>query len=192
MSDLESEAKLLLASVIKYGDPLSFLPLGVDVLASFAFKGTLICDYVNRTAEKFFPVSVRDNFRLRLEIPPGIQMWIGACGTVGAPISGMIKPYVFEVPTASGPLSNAEFFCFNWAVGHIALQVLATRWKDFRRKYGELPSLTPDERWNAVSIRFCSNDGKPVTWDPTHHLGSESLDIFADRFKSPVVVGISR
>lgn len=190
MSDVETQAKPILSPLIKYGVPLSFLPAGLAILAAFAFKNAIISDHTYRERKPFFPISDRVRFMKTLEIPDGVQMWIASSGS--EQFNGVFHSYVFQVGAADGPLHSAEFFSFTWSAGYLVLQVLAPRWRKYRRRYERLPMLTPDKIWDRVSVRFWPNDGRPITWNPTYDLSGNSLDVFKNRWSSPVNVMVGR
>jgi hypothetical protein len=190
MSDVETQAKPILSPLIKYGVPLSFLPAGLAILAAFAFKNAIISDHTYRERKPFFAISDRIRFMKTLAIPDGVQMWIASSGS--EQFNGVFHSYVFQVGAADGPLHSAEFFSFTWSAGYLVLQVLAPRWRKYRRRYERLPMLTPDKIWDRVSVRFWPNDGRPITWNPTYDLSGNSLDVFKNRWSSPVNVMVGR
>jgi hypothetical protein len=119
-----------------------------------------------------------------LKIPDGTQMWIASSGS--DKFNGVSHSYVFEVGAADGILHRAKFFSFTWSVGYLVIQVLVPRWKRCSRKYKGLPLLNPHAKWDSVSIRFWPNNGRPVTWNPTCDLSGDSLNVFKNRWQSPV------
>jgi hypothetical protein len=178
MNDIEMEARPMLSHLIKFGDPLSFLPAGIAVLAAFTFKNAIISDHTHRERKPFFSVSDRVSFMNKLAIPDGVQMWIAS--------SGSFQSFVFEVPAAHGPLHSAKFLSFTWSAGYLVFQVLAPRWKRLGRKYERLPMLMPNNRWESVSLRFWPNNGRPITWNPTYDLSGNSLDVFKNRWSEAI------
>ncbi len=190
MSDLEAEAQPMLSPIIKFGVPISFLPAGIAILAAFAFKSAIISDHTYRERKPFFPVSDRVRFMKTLQIPDGVQMWIASSGS--DQFNGVFHSFTFEVGSHQGPLHSAKFFSFTWSAGYLVLQVLAPRWRKNRRRYKTLPILTPDEKWDPASIRFWPNDGRPITWDPASDLSGNSLDVFKNRWNTPINVMASR
>ncbi|HEV2379415.1 MAG TPA: hypothetical protein VG206_06420 [Terriglobia bacterium] len=185
MSDIETEAKQSLSSTIKEGNPISFLPSGLAILAAFALKSAIISDHTYQDRKPFFSVGIRDRFRTRLEIPVGVQMWAASFG--GDWLHGVFRSFVFKVGAKSGLLRNIDFFSFTYSAGHLVLQVMAPRWRKDFRKLDRLPILTPDKVWNPVTVRFWPNNGSAVTWDPTRDLSSQSLQIFSNRWNAPIV-----
>jgi hypothetical protein len=190
MSDIEAQAKPLLTPLIKYGVPLSFLPSGVAILAAFAFKNAVISEHTYRERKPFSPISDRIRFMNTLRIPDGVQMWIASSGS--DQFNGILHSYIFEVGAPSGPLRNARFFSFTWSAGYLVLQVLAVRWRKYKRSNEGLPLLRPDTKFDSVSVRFWPNYGRPVTWNPAYDLSGESLNVFKNRWQAPVNVLVRR
>ena len=186
MSNIEKQAAPLLSQTIKYGAPLSLLPAGIATLGAFAFKNAIISDHTYRERRPFFPISDRIHFMNTLEIPNGVQMWIASSGS--EQFNGIFHSYVFQVGIPHGPIRRAKFFSFTWSAGHLVLQVMAVRWRKYRRRDEGLPILIPDKKWDPISVRFWPNDGRPITWNPAHDLSDNSLDVFKNRWKSPVEV----
>jgi hypothetical protein len=190
MSDIETQTKRVLSDLIKYGHPISFLPAGIATLVAFTFKNAIISDHTHRERKPFFSVSDRVLFMNKLKIPDGVQMWIASSGS--DQFRGVFQSYIFEVPAPDSPFRSADFLSFTWSAGYLVLQVLAPRWKRSRRKDERLPMLTPDSRWDPVSVRFWPNDGRPITWDPASDLSGNSLDVFKNRWSEPVTLMVRR
>jgi hypothetical protein len=190
MSRIETETKPVICDLMKYGYPLSFLPIGIATLAAFTFKNAIISDHIHRERKPFFSVSDCVLFMNKLRIPDGVQMWMASSGSDR--FGGVYHSYKFKIDAPPGPLRDVEFLCFTWSAGYLVLQVLAPRWKRHARRREPLPTLSPDEKWGSVSVRFWPKDGGPVAWNPTYDLGGNALEIFKNRWTVPVNVHFRR
>src|SRR4051812_37531604 len=76
-SDLENDhAKPALTPLLESFEPITLTPEEVFSIAAFAFKTAVVADAMTDERKPFFARAERDAFRRRLEIPPGIQIWI--------------------------------------------------------------------------------------------------------------------
>ena len=186
MSDLEQEAQSLLQGVIKGAKQTTFNPWGIATLAAFTFKSAIICDQINRDRKPFFGPAVRARFRTHLDIPVGVQMWVASLWDTH--LHGPFKGYCFRPRTVSKPLRDVEFFAFTYVAGCLVLQVLAVRWKRFRRQDKPLPVLTPGKIWDSASIRFWPSASAPISWPPPNDLGSDMVKAFRDRWQNRITI----
>jgi hypothetical protein len=189
MSDIETLAKPVLSPLIKYGFPISFLPCGIAVLASFTFKNALISDHMHRDRKPFFSIFDHTQFMKTLRIPRGVQMWIASSGSDR--FNGVFHSYEFNVGARSGVLHKTTFLSFTWSAGYVVLQALVPRWRKSLWSDEGLPMLTPSARFDPVSVRFWPNDGSPVTWNPSCDLSGDALNVFKNRWQAPVRVLVS-
>jgi len=187
MSDLEGAAKATLSGIIQHGAPVSLLGRGVESLAAFAFKCAVVADHMN-ARPPFFSPHVRNRFREHLEIPDGIRMWIAAFQGISR-ASGRFNSY-YALPN-NKHVGELDFFVFTYAAGHLAIQVVAPRWKRFHLYGGELPRVVADSLWDPAAIEFWPASGFPLPWPPSHYLDDETFLAFTDRFSRTMKVNLT-
>jgi hypothetical protein len=179
MSNLENlEAKPALTNIIRDGAPQCLLPRGILSLSLFAFKHTVVANHSNPNREPFFTRAARERFKNSLQIPPGVQMWIGAFQSVYAN-SGIFTSHHLEADPEGRSLDDFELYIFTFAVGHLVFQVLASKWTKVTRRRLPLPVLRPNTFWNSAAIQFWPMDGHSIEWPPTHYLNENMLKKFA-------------
>jgi len=188
MSDLESAAKATLSGIIRDGAPVSLLSRGVESLAAFAFKCAVVADHMSPNGAPFFSPHVRHRFREHLEIPDGIRMWIAAFQGISR-ASGRFNSY-YVLPNDKH-VGEFDFFVFTYAAGHLAIQVVAPRWKRLHLHKRELPRVIADSLWDAAAVEFWPTPGLPLAWPPSHYLDDETFRAFTDRFSRTMRVGLA-
>jgi hypothetical protein len=90
-------------------------------MALFSFKTAIILDYMNRDRPiKFFPRSLRHDFRKTLNIPPTVRMWMAGFLPRGM---GRTRTFYYdaEIPTL------IEFYVCNFMAGRLVVQVVTER-----------------------------------------------------------------
>jgi hypothetical protein len=186
MSDLTGELKKGFSDLIVSASPLSILPNGIPILSAYTFLKAVVADHTQLNSdEPFFSLAARERFRASLAVPANVQIWIAAFRGKhrhsGRFVSGLLIP-------DPGPLSGVEFFTFTYVVGHLVLQLVASRWKDVRFR-GRIPlMLKPNVYWEPAALRIAPYDGFPISWPPPKYLGDNVIDTFVYRFNVPINV----
>lgn len=182
MSDIENlEAKPALTNMIRDGAAQSLLPRGIIALACFAFKNAVVANHANLNKEPFFTPAAREQFRKNLTIPPGVQMWVGAFHGIYAH-SGICKSYYLEPQLYASDPQNFELYVFTFVAGHLAFQVLASKWKSLFSRGMPPPALRPDKYWDSAATSFWPMDGFPLSWPPEKYLSNDSIRVFSNRW----------
>lgn len=184
MSNLESQARLTFANMISHAGSISLLSSGLHLLAKYAFKCAVVGNHMLPNNEPFFERWCRYQFRRSLEIPPGIQMWLG--GYKGERLySGRWSSYYFR-PTMS-KYRDIEFFAFTFVAGNLIFQVLSAKRSQIHKAFWELPMLQPPAQWDNAAPRFWPLDGFPISWPPRAYFDDNSYFDFRDRWKVPIL-----
>jgi hypothetical protein len=190
MSDIEASARTTLSHIIRDGAPVSLLPRGITALARFAFKCAVVSNHMSPDGGgPFFSSFIRRRFKESLEIPSGVEMWVGA-------FQGFYKygglfnsRYVKSDADATHDLG---FYVFTFAAGHLAFQVVAKKWTQLHHAARTLPSVHFESIWDQAAIRFWPNQhGLPASWPPTHYLDSDTIQDFTARLSGRVNLGFS-
>jgi hypothetical protein len=188
MSDLEGAAKATLSGIIRDAAPVSLLSRGVDSLAAFAFKCAVVADHTSPNGTPFFSPHIRHKFRECGEIPAGVRMWIAAFQGISR-TSCRFNSY-YSKPNAAY-MGEFDFFVFTYAAGHLALQVVAPRWKRLHLHRRRLPRVIADSLWDATTVEFWPTPGLPLSWPPSRCLDDGSFRAFTDRFSRTMRVGLA-
>lgn len=77
MSDLENEAKPAMKEMILHGGKATLFPKDVASIAAFSFKTAVVANHMRPIPEMFFTLSERRRFAATLELPTGVQIWLG-------------------------------------------------------------------------------------------------------------------
>ena len=190
MSKITSRFKDTFAYAIRDGSEMCILPNGLALLATFTFMKAVVANHAiieeNDKSYSFFTRPVRERFGRSLEIPPvGIRMWIGAFQGE-ALYGGRCVPALLS---GNGPLQDVQFLTFTYVVGHLVLQLCASRWKDIHyRRHPVIPMLRPDPFWDEAAVQFWPLDGFPINWPPPKYFGDEMIQQLIDRFMLPVAL----
>jgi hypothetical protein len=177
MSDLETSTKVFLNDMVFHCSSTVLQPRQIVLLAAVAFKNTVVADHMHDNHPPFFSLRERRRFMRNLTIPSAIQMWLASASTQG----GLFKCGYIASPV--GASDGFEINHFTHGVGHVVVQVVASRWKKKSlRRHTPPPILTQAPEWNPVSIPFWPSDGKPINLPPIMHLGDEIIDKFVQRW----------
>jgi hypothetical protein len=181
MSDLENAVKPVIQNMILHCRETILQPSEIAILAAYAFKCTVIADHMHDNRPPFFTSTERRIFARTLTIPIGVQMWLSSMAVQ----KGLFKCGYITTPI--GVSRGFEINHFTWGAGHLAFQVVTTRWKKkaFRR-HESPPVLTQSHNWDAASAQFWPSSGKSVTWPLSMHLGDEVIDSFVQRWTNLV------
>jgi hypothetical protein len=186
MSDLEGRSKAAFSGMMLDGAEICLLSRGVGLLAAFAFKCAVIADHADSRGGPFFPAFERYRFRMTLQVPRRVRMWIAAFND---PIGrrGVFTSYRSR-PNRDDAFRDLEFYVFTFLAGHLAFQVHATRWTVLH-KYGQaLPRVELESPWDTTaSTEFWPNEcGFPVAWPPPIYIGNDALRDFIYRWSGHV------
>src|SRR5262249_48356041 len=143
MSQITERFKDTFKHAIRDGVEMCILPSGIALIAVFTFMKAVVANHaIIENDEPFFTRAARERFGKSLQVPPiGIRMWIG-CFQSEALHNTRCVPTILS---GNGPLEGLQFFAFTYVVGHLVLQLCASRWKHVhRRGQGFIPMLRPD------------------------------------------------
>jgi len=178
MSRLEQKFKTVAGDMAWHCTPKVLQAPDIAVLATNAFKCSIVADLMHDNRPPFFGLLARRRFAQSLTIPAGVQMWIGSL----VPSRGIFKSYYYETPL--GTSDGFELNVFTYAQGHLLIQVLAARWrKKTNRRRALAPRLTQSPDYDAISIPFWPSDGTDIGWPPPMHLGHEIISEFVNRWQ---------
>jgi hypothetical protein len=186
MSDVTNRVKEAFSDAIVSGASLSLAAEEIRLLASFTFMKAVVADHAIEKDEPFFAKAVRERLRQSLDVPAGVKMWIaayqGAYRYSGKCVNTILSS---DQP---GPLLGVEFYSFTYVVGRLAVQLLASRWKDIRGRGHLAPLLKPNPYWNRAVAQFWPTNGAPISWPPAKYIGDDTIDDFVERFGVPINV----
>jgi hypothetical protein len=183
MSDLETnEAKPAMADMIRYGGAVSLLPRGIASLSAWAFKMSVIANFVGKLRdEPYFGDYERYRFAETLKVPSGIQMWLFAVNTPGR-VMGRFNSHIRRMPIDLK--YGFEMYVATFAIGYLGVQLVAPRWANPHVSVfmGQFSGVREDNKWNGTTVPLFPSDGSPALWPPRLHLGSDNLDEFCNRW----------
>jgi hypothetical protein len=188
MSELTNKVKHNFAESILKGKSFSLGPREGTLLAAFTFMKAVVKDY-HYGDEPFFTRAVRERFRISLSIPNSVKVWIAAYQ--GSARWSFHSNFCIIAAQAPGPLAGMEFFSYTYIDGNLALQLLAPRWKDVRRRSRPLLSIVPNPCWGPAVIQFWPYAGN-FSWPPARYLGDDVVEEFLERFTGPIMVPVRR
>lgn len=195
MGDLTAKTKSVFKRSMLHGEPFSLNLRDAALLAAFAFMKAVITDHAIDAVGHgpFFPRAARERFRLSLEVPPVVKIWLFSFQGLARMSTKNNLFVVNPVDSASerSPLDGHEFCSHTYIVGRLGLQLLGVRWKDIRNSGKPLRSLKPDASWDPAATLFWPYSGT-VSWPPPQYLGDDMIQTFIDRFKIPVTVRMRR
>jgi hypothetical protein len=177
MSQLEQDAKDTLANMMLYGSPVSFLPLGIASIATYAFKGAVIGNFMHPSRAPFHSDAVRHKFAKDRSLPDAFQVWLFSLPRQ----RGTFKSYFH----ATRPDSRHQFQLdvFTFAAGFFGLQAVTFRWATRHyRRHREPLILAQNPVYDDLSVPLWPSDGHPVSWPPRKHLSETSLEEFITRW----------
>lgn len=190
MSNIEDDASTALSGIVRDGSPVCLLSSGITSLARFSFKCAILANHMALNEEPFFSPFVRHRFKDNLEIPSGVQMWIGDFQGA-ARWSGRWN--IRYVKSSSGSQHDIEFYIFNFVAGHLLTQVISKRWTGLHRRGQELPLVHFDAAWDQALIEFWPPNprGLATVWPPPKHFVDGSFHDLADRLSGVVTLSFS-
>ena len=179
MSDLVNQNKLIAKDMILTGRETVLEPTAVDTIAAYAFMKGVVADHSHENHESFFTLSERHSFRQMLAIPNGVQMWLASLPFQHGLFKSMTIKAPFNTP------NRFELNVFTYGVGHLVIQVAASRWKrKALRRHADPPSLTQGSEWDALSIPFWPNRMRSFSWPPAAHMSLDVCENFIKRWTS--------
>jgi hypothetical protein len=187
MSDLETnEAKPTLTDMIRHGGAVSLLPRGIASISAWAFKMTVVANFIGALKNQlpYFSDAERYRFAKTLQIPSGLQMWLFAVNTPGR-VTGKFNSHLGRLP--SNVKYGFELYIATFALGYFGIQIVATRWANphVYTFLGRFPGISREpNKWNGYTVPLLTGDGSPVLWPPRLHLDSDSIDEFCNRWKA--------
>lgn len=186
MSDLEEATRQILSGVIRDGSSRIFASSEIATLAAFAFKSSVIANYLNPKREGFVSRADREHFRESLTVPRNIQMWTA---TLIAPVTtAVFVGYVISPQLAIRKTlwDDLEIYVFTFAAGHLVFQVVATRYGGILNRGKKLPIPKQKPFWNNSSLQFFPATPNALVWPPAEHLNDQSLHTFIRRWQGPI------
>jgi hypothetical protein len=176
MSDLTGKMKAIAEKMILSAHITALTPGDLTVIAQYAFMKSIVADRSHENSESFFDFSQRHSFRENLLIPRGVQMWLAALPFQHA---------LFKSMRIEAPLNTPRRFemdVFTYGVGHLVIQVAASRWaKKSMRRHADPPVLTQGSDWDTCSIPFWPRV-TGISWPPLQFMGRELIDTFVSRW----------
>ena len=177
MSDLVSQTKAIAKDMILAAREIILKPTDIQTIAAYAFMKSVVADHSHENRESFFTLSERRSFRQTLCIPDGVQMWLASL-----PFQhGLFKSMTIEAPLNTP--NRFEVNVFTYGVGHLVIQVAASRWKrKALRRHARPPVLTQGTDWDTCSIPFWPKRSNSLSWPPAQHMGRPLIDPFIGRW----------
>jgi hypothetical protein len=171
------------------GEPFSLGARDGAILIAFTFMKAVVTNHLIGThdvAEPFFTRGARERFRTSLAVPPALKGWFAAFQGE----SRMSTRNNLSIVSTSepGPLYGIEFCSFTYLVGHLALQLLAPRWKRVGHRGRPLLSLIPHSHWEQATVHFWPHSGGFLSWPPEKYFADDSIQGFIHRFNEPVTM----
>lgn len=186
MSDLSSNAKLVMEGFIRHERPATLLPRGIHDIASFAFMKAAVLDYSaeNRRPPIISPATCHGFRRsvqtpIRKSLPPaGLQVWMARYRSqrrmeTRFSINGLV--------ITKGAFKGFHLLLITYLVGAFALQVTFPKWTKQSRK-PLMPFIHQAPYWDKFSTAIWPGVDDAV-WPPPQPLTAETFEAFRERFK---------
>lgn len=183
MSVLTLKVKERFGRAMLDGEPFSLGARDAAILAAFTFMKAVA---TNHLTDPFFSRAAREKFGSSLVLPPLLKIWFAAYQ--GEARISTRNSFSVVSTTTPGPLYGMEFCSFTHVVGHLALQLLAPRWKRIEHRGLPLLSLNPNVYWEQATVLFWPHNGDFLSWPPSKYLGDDVIQTFIERFNMPVNV----
>ena len=186
MSELENNLALpVLGSMLNKAYPFCLMPSGTAALSCFAFKGAVVCDHLEIGRRKpFYSPSARNRFKLSLDIPPGIQIWLSTLNT--RVLRVLWRTDYYEPPP--GPMRGLEIYVLTYIVGYVVIQVSSVRAVN-RVKHKRMGRLIQDPAMKDICYQIWPSLGTVINWPTPGHLRDDMIEEFCGRWKSLTVYG---
>jgi hypothetical protein len=175
---------------ISLGSSVSILHRGVSLLAALTFEKAVIADHQHLKGDSFFKLADRNRFRESLAIPAGVHIWLAAFRGKGPfrlyfKRNSMLdlRQRTFDVSVRPG----LDFLTFTYVAGHLAIQLVASRWKD-KLNSRPLPKTESDGSFDSAAVQFWPPDGFAVSWPPSQYFDDKTIATFAERFDDIVSI----
>ena len=178
MSALSLKIKDRFSRSMLDGEPFSLGTKDGVILAAFVFMKAALMNQSLPGA--FFTRDARERFRTDLILPPFVQCWFTAYEGA-ARMHTRSQSHIFS-PNPGTRLYGLQFFCFNYIVGKLALQLLAVRWKNIPGARSALIMLDAPKNWNLAAPRFWPDPGIFISWPPPECVGDNMIELFVQRF----------
>jgi hypothetical protein len=185
MSDLSGRTKDVFSRTMLHGEPFSLGAKDAALLAAFTFMKNVVTNHTIDD-EPFFTRAARNEFRTSLVLPPLVKIWF-AC-YVGVYRMSTINNLAIISANSPGPLYGQDFCSHTYAVGKLALQLLAVRWKDIKDRGKPLVSLTPNDYWSDAATLVWPYQGNMLSWPPPKVIGDDVIQAFIGRFRTKVEI----
>lgn len=171
MSQLEQRSKPILSGMIRDGSRVTLQPADLAVIACVAYKNAIVASEVGGGGFFSFRERARHLFAKKLTIPGGVQMWLARLPHQGFGLCS--SDIINTAPDYSNPF---DLNVFNYAAGHLLIQVLAFAWRDrAKRRHGRPAVLTQNKGRNSYSIQFWPIDGAALLWPPPQDVSYKLL-----------------
>jgi hypothetical protein len=182
MSDMENLSAKPAMTNLLMGEYIAILDAkALTSIATFAFKTLVIANHKDLRTTPFFPSAERNRFRCDLVIPNGVQVWMATRQVIPGKYYGFWK----SLKGASDQPSRYGFsnYACTWNFQNLVLQILATKWKDKRRrKTIPMGTVVQHDYWDDAAIPIWPLGGGELQWPPPACLGEEAFVPFRDRF----------
>lgn len=180
MSRLEADAAQLLKPMMFDNHPTELRGEQIALISRWALLRAFAIDMAHARQQSYFSSRERRDFRDRLSVPPGVQIWLGADDPQRAQVT-----YLVGRTTATMP--DRERFSFSttgYVLGHVVFQVNFARWSTLSvRRTQDPPVFTQDLDWNRFSVVLWP--AAPVAvWPPAEYMDGPGLDRFLARTKN--------
>jgi hypothetical protein len=177
----EKHLKPAMEDLLFKDDPALLAPQEIVPIAAFAFKTLVIANHKDLTTTPFFSSAQHTEFRLRLRIPGGVQVWMASREMIAGKYRGFWKSSYGKLEEKS-PYGFSNYVC-TWGFQNIVLQILATKWINKKRR-NTLPTIPfiQENYWDDASIPIWPSNGRSIQWPPPCCLGDDTIDAFRDRF----------
>jgi len=192
MSELEGQAKSLLADVIINGKQTTFGYDDLKFLAAYAFEKSIIANYqtLSILQEPISTRAQRERFRISLELPSDICIWVSSFQG-HARYSGRSNPRYAKSTTGPAPLDDLDIYTHTYVVGQLVFQVLAYRFNSIFNRALKIELPKQAEVWSQACQQIWPLETETITW-PAKYLGRRTVEPFVDRWFGKIPVTLVR
>lgn len=188
MSEIENTAKPVLSQLISGGKAFTLTESDIALLSVFSFKVSAVADYMNVEQRlPFYSPSIRKRFSTSLDIPNGVHMWVGRLQS--SSIYGLFQTVYYHPRT--GTMRGFEFYVLTYILGGMILQVGSIK-RVHPMKRPTLPRFAQDPSMDKVTPQFWPSAIGSISWPLVRYLDRESIDEFANRWKSFGITSLSK
>jgi hypothetical protein len=185
MSELENTSAPIIKKMILKDEKITLSSRDIFKVAAVTFKNSVIADHVQNYRPPYFTFKERRLFAETLEIPFGVQLWLGS----KANLDGLYKSYYTCTPT--GTPNGFEALVFTYGIGHFLIQCTSARpTRKIRRRYAAPRPFTQDWIWNSDIVPFWPCDVSSIVWPYGSHFGDLLVDKFVHRWEERINIAV--